>query len=399
LPLFLVIKEPLSYITAKDCSIGNITNKEIPMSKRNKQAKSWLMLQIGYIFAGATTLLSLVFVANFPDPSSSNSAVSMMTYGLTAQPSLLLTVIFPLAASIVLALLLRHRHVPFAVIALLWLAAVGYWFSIDNVFHDMVMNQQDTLQNIAASLQAGFFIIAPMVIAIVGISAYFTSINRAYSQPHPAWLIQARNLLFPRFSEINYLTLMLCMAVMIMSNPSQLTDAIAEDPRVLFILVPAIYISIRMLTRHIFSHEAKTWITFTYYGFLSFLSGISLDSQQEGSQGVAAIHGLNAVITIVILVVCIIRFLTTAIVFRIGSRKYEKLLNERFSDEQYSWRDFVFIAFVGLVTSAIVGDHYEAAATVLLLSFAYTNLAHSIVFVRAPQIVLGFRTKSTSWRN
>jgi hypothetical protein len=200
-------------------------------------------------------------------------------------------------------------------------------------------------------------------------------LDRVRPHAHSSWIIAARNVLFRPFSEIDYLTLYWCTLLVLLTSPELMSDI-----RIVLMAVAATAVAVRMLTRHVFGEETKRLIAFAYYGLLSALSVVSLIGQLETKHWDGSYaHQFNIVFTSVLLAVFALRFIVTSVIFRTGKRKYERLVTERFSDVQYSWKSFLVIMVGGLIILGVLGDYYTAAPTLVLLSYGYTTIVHRLV--------------------
>jgi len=335
------------------------------MSKRKKPATRdySFVLWAGYYALGISVLLSLLFTT---------FALHISTNGRLL---LLLLVAAPLAGALSLQLFRpAYRYRTLAVAACLTIATIIYWFCAD----DSGFDSQSWIIQKASAIQAFFFVVGTLGVIMTEIGMYFASIKK---QPHPPWIMKARDILFPRFSEINYLTLYWCAVLVLVTIPGLLSEFLHSDIRALLMAGVATYLAVRMLTNHVFAYEAKTWITALFYGLLSLLSGISLISQLDAQHWSGSVlHQLNLVITSAFLVVSAVRFITTGVIFRMKSRKYKKLLAERFSDDQFSWKSFLLIMTAGLIALAILESYYTAPEVLILLSYAYTMALHRLMY-------------------
>ncbi|WP_133805928.1 hypothetical protein [Kribbella caucasensis] len=334
----------------------------------------------------------MLFVSNFPNPLGSGT-ISLLEYTVRAGNLLLVALtVVPLAIAIVLDLRSNRARLKPFVLTLTLAAIIGYSYAIA-VFGDTGIYDQNLPEDIASVLQPVFFwIISPLYILVTVGSSLGALARLSRRDQHPGWVVKLRDTLFPRFSEINYVILFCCTALLLILEPTLLEEALGTDLRVLIFIGVSIYLFIRMLTKSKFGHDAKMWISFLYYAFLGWLSFASILTQLEHQDiGSNVLHQLNLVLMIAMLVVSITRFVTAAIIFRIDDGRIGKVMTERFSDVQHDWTEFLFVGASVVMAMFYLRSHYGGSETLLLLTFAYATFMHAVIFKRLPRLVLSLR--------
>lgn len=195
--------------------------------------------------------------------------------------------------------------------------------------------------------------------------------------PKRGFLLRAADFFFPTFSELTFATMVFVVAIFLIVDPEVMSialNAIGDDARNIVFPIAIIVLLVLMFKKQKLSDSKKLLACAIYYGFFAAMAYFSLQYQTSLNDP-SSFELVNMWLTRILLVLAMARGIIALIILRLDDPKYNVLVIQNYSDQQYRSLGFLTAAIISVGLVLILRQHYEHAVTVAVLAITYAGLA------------------------